>query len=225
MFDFIKKLFKKTPKGHSNKKPCPSGVKKTAACKTECPIKKEEKKVTVASAPEISEKTIVKEALVEETPVITEPIEKEAKKEAVESQVTEDVAPAAPESPAGPEYIIKLSDDGIYTFELVGADGKVIIKSGDYTLKRSCVSGIQSVRKNGSAENGEDRTEENYAKAPNPKYEITVDEKNKYRFSLKAPNGYVILTSQAYNAKRTCMRAVNLVRKNSFTENINDTTK
>jgi uncharacterized protein YegP (UPF0339 family) len=87
------------------------------------------------------------------------------------------------------------------------------------------VSGIQSVRKNGSTENTEDRTLENPTKAQNPKYEITVDDNSKYRFSLKAPNGYVILTSSAYVSKKTCIKVIEAIRAYSHTDKINDLTK
>ena len=122
-------------------------------------------------------------------------------------------------------YVIKLAGKGIYNFELVSSEGKTIVKSGDYTLKRSCVSGIQSVRKNGATDNIEDRTVEKPIKMPNPKYEITVDENAKYYFSLKAPNGYVILTSTAYNSRRSCLKTIENVKINSQTDSIQDMTK
>ena len=231
MFDFIKKLLKKTSKGRPNKRSCPApNVKKATACKNECPIKREEKQAPAVTECKCSEAPVKKEAVSVADECKAEAAVEEKEVEAAVTQTLENMADSKVEDATAdivpePEYVIKLAGEDIYSFELVGADGKTIVKSCDYTLKRSCVSGIQSVRKNGSTENLEDRSEENYTKSPNPKYELTVDENSKYRFSLKAPNGYIILTSQAYNAKRTCMRAINAVRKNSMTDRINDMTK
>jgi uncharacterized protein YegP (UPF0339 family) len=117
-------------------------------------------------------------------------------------------------------YVIKTLKGDIYKFDLTGPEGKTVIRSGEYTLKRSCVSGIQSVQKNGATENVEDRTADKIVKAPNPKYEIFLDEAEKYRFSLKAPNGYVILTSNAYVSKKSCLKAIENVRLYSKTEKV-----
>ena len=140
-------------------------------------------------------------------------VEKEAERE----EPKEEVRPGA--------YSIKLVKEGTYVFQLLGEEDEVIITSCEYTLKRSCVSGIQSVKKNGATENIEDQTAEKVIKTPNPKYEVFSDEKNKLRFRLKAPNGYVILTSSAYNSKKACLKAIEKARVCSQTEQINDYTK
>ena len=142
-----------------------------------------------------------------------ETVENEAERE----EPKEEVRPGA--------YSIKLVKEGTYVFQLLGEEDEVIITSGEYTLKRSCVSGIQSVKKNGATENIEDQTAEKVIKTPNPKYEVFSDEKNKLRFRLKAPNGYVILTSSAYNSKKACLKAIEKARACSQTDQINDYTK
>ena len=163
----------------------------------------EEKKsvaVAVEAAPETVETTF-------------ETVEENAERE----EPKEEVRPGA--------YSIKLVKEGTYVFQLLGEEDEVIITSGEYTLKRSCVSGIQSVKKNGATENIEDQTAEKVIKTPNPKYEVFSDEKNKLRFRLKAPNGYVILTSSAYNSKKACLKAIEKARVCSQTDQINDYTK
>lgn len=47
------------------------------------------------------------------------------------------------------------------------------------------------------------------------KFEVWVDKAGKYRFRLKAPNGEVIATSEAYNSKTSCMNGVQSVIKNA----------
>lgn len=47
------------------------------------------------------------------------------------------------------------------------------------------------------------------------KFEINKDKAGKHRFNLKAGNGQVILSSEAYESKASCMNGVESVRKNS----------
>ena len=47
------------------------------------------------------------------------------------------------------------------------------------------------------------------------KFEIKKDKAGKFRFNLKAGNGQVILSSEAYNSKAACDNGIESVRKNS----------
>ncbi|MBT8223335.1 MAG: YegP family protein, partial [Eudoraea sp.] len=47
------------------------------------------------------------------------------------------------------------------------------------------------------------------------KFEIKKDKAGKFRFNLKAGNGQVILSSEAYNSKSACDNGIDSVRKNS----------
>ncbi len=47
------------------------------------------------------------------------------------------------------------------------------------------------------------------------KFEIKKDKAGKYRFNLKAGNGQIILSSEAYESKSSCTNGVESVRKNS----------
>jgi uncharacterized protein YegP (UPF0339 family) len=47
------------------------------------------------------------------------------------------------------------------------------------------------------------------------KFEIKKDKAGHFRFNLKAGNGQVILTSEAYNSKSACENGIESVRKNS----------
>ncbi len=47
------------------------------------------------------------------------------------------------------------------------------------------------------------------------KFEITTRKNGEFQFNLKATNGQVILTSQGYATKATCLNGVESVKKNS----------
>ena len=46
------------------------------------------------------------------------------------------------------------------------------------------------------------------------KFEITTRKNGEFQFNLKATNGQVILTSQGYKSKATCLNGVESVKKN-----------
>lgn len=54
------------------------------------------------------------------------------------------------------------------------------------------------------------------------KFEIKTDKAGKYRFSLKARNGQVILTSQGYSSKSGCENGIESVRTNSKNDGMFD---
>lgn len=47
------------------------------------------------------------------------------------------------------------------------------------------------------------------------KFEWYLDKNSKYRFRLKAGNGEIIATSEAYNSKDSCMNGIESVKKNA----------
>ena len=50
------------------------------------------------------------------------------------------------------------------------------------------------------------------------KFEINKDKAGEFRFNLKAGNGQVILSSEGYKAKPSCMNGIESVRTNSQTD-------
>ncbi len=50
------------------------------------------------------------------------------------------------------------------------------------------------------------------------KFEVYKDKAGKYRYRLKAGNGQVILTGEAYNSKNACLEGIDSVKKNSQKE-------
>lgn len=47
------------------------------------------------------------------------------------------------------------------------------------------------------------------------KFEVKVRKDDQFQFNLKASNGQVILTSEAYTTKAACMNGIESVKKNS----------
>lgn len=228
MFNFLKSIFKKP-----RKKTAPQNSKAKVHCnsKTCAPLAQKSHDVNKSECTRSNETTVVvtnqaaEEIKTAETiKVAVESDKKEEVIEEVKAEETDSCDNKESNADLG-SFNIKISKDGIYFFELNSKDGENIITSSEYTLKRSCISGIQSVKKNGATENVEDQTAEKTVKKPNPKYEVYSDDKSKYRFKLKAPNGYMILTSSAYNSKKACLKAIENVRVYSQSETINDLTK
>ena len=49
---------------------------------------------------------------------------------------------------------------------------------------------------------------------PGPVFEIFKDIDQKDRFRLKAPNGEIIATSEAYNSKQACKKGIESMKNN-----------
>ena len=59
---------------------------------------------------------------------------------------------------------------------------------------------------------------------PEPVFEITKDVAEKFRFRLKASNGEIIATSEAYNSKQSCQNGIASVKANAPKAQIIDLT-
>jgi uncharacterized protein YegP (UPF0339 family) len=81
-------------------------------------------------------------------------------------------------------FEIKEDKAGEYRFNLVAANGQVILSSEGYKRKENCSKGIESVRRHS---------------ADLRFFERTISAHGKYHFNLKAANGEVIGTSQMYS--------------------------
>ncbi|WP_395091308.1 YegP family protein [Vaginella massiliensis] len=46
-------------------------------------------------------------------------------------------------------------------------------------------------------------------------FEIYIDKREEFRFRLKAKNGQIILASEGYTTKQSCLNGIESVRKNS----------
>lgn len=85
------------------------------------------------------------------------------------------------------KFELKQSKNGKFHFNLLAANGQVILSSEMYEAKASALNGIESVRKNGAAEARYERLD---AKDGSP------------YFTLKAANGQVIGQSQMYSGAK-----------------------
>ena len=112
------------------------------------------------------------------------------------------------------KFVIRTVSSGV-KFDLKAANGQTIATSEIYTSEAACRNGIESVRKNAPAAHIEDQTEEDYAAAAHPKFEMYEDKAGEYRFRLKARNGEIIAVSEGYVAKASCRNGIESVRKNA----------
>ena len=56
------------------------------------------------------------------------------------------------------------------------------------------------------------------------KFELYRDKASKYRFRLKASNGQVIATGEAYETKASALNGIESVRKNAASATLDDQT-
>ena len=111
------------------------------------------------------------------------------------------------------KFEVKAAKSG-YVFNLKAGNGQVIATSQTYKGKKSCLAGVESVRKN-CAVAVEDQTVEGFETLKNPKYEVYADKAGAYRFRLKASNGEIVVTGQGYKAKKSCMNGIASIAKNA----------
>ncbi|MCK4439745.1 YegP family protein [Candidatus Bathyarchaeota archaeon] len=58
-----------------------------------------------------------------------------------------------------------------------------------------------------------------------PKFEIYKDAAEKFRFRLKAPNGEIIASGEAYESKDACKNGIESIKTNAPKAEIVDTTQ
>ena len=113
------------------------------------------------------------------------------------------------------KFVIKKVKKGL-RFDLKAVNG-LIVASGDefYGNEAAAKKAIGVWQKNVAAAKVEDQTKPGYKKLKNPKFEIYKDERNQFRFKLKAGNGQVLAVSEAYKRKPSAQKGINSVIKNS----------
>ena len=121
------------------------------------------------------------------------------------------------------KFVIKKAKNGVM-FNLLAGNNQVIATSEVYTTMSACKNGIASVKKNSVAANMEDQTVEGFETAKNPKFEVYTDKAGKTRFRLKASNGEIIATGEAYESKAGCLNGIESIRKNAPDAEIVDKT-
>ena len=111
------------------------------------------------------------------------------------------------------KFVIKTGKTGV-RFNLLAGNGQVIGTSEIYKADASCLNGIESVRKC-SAGGIQDLTVEDSEKVKHPKFEVFLDKAGEFRFRLKARNGEIILASEGYKDKKSCLNGIESVKKNA----------
>ena len=112
------------------------------------------------------------------------------------------------------EFMMQQQKSG-FSFRLLASNGETIATSEQYCSEAACQRGIDSVCANAAAPL-EDLTLGEFG-IPNPKFQLYQDKRGQFRFRLKARNGRIIATSQAYRSKETCLEGIKSIRNNIST--------
>lgn len=82
------------------------------------------------------------------------------------------------------KIVLKKSDASEpYTFSFMNDEAKMLVKSENYAAKKSCLNGIESVKKNSQLDE---------------RIELCESKNAKFYFNVKASNGQVVATSALF---------------------------
>ena len=95
-------------------------------------------------------------------------------------------------------FELKKSEAGAFHINLLGENGKTIVRSEQYSSKASAQNGIESVRKNAENE---------------ARYELKEGSTGKFYFNLKAANGQIVGTSMMYATEADRAAAIAELKK------------
>ncbi len=98
------------------------------------------------------------------------------------------------------KFVAYTGKDGKYYFRLKAGNGEVIFTSQGYASKKSCLNGIESVRKN--------------SQDPD-RFEVRTAKDGRGYFVLKAVNGQEIGRSQMYKSDSGCRNGKKSVANNA----------
>ncbi len=113
------------------------------------------------------------------------------------------------------KFVVGTTKNDGFRFNLKAGNGEIIATSETYSTESSCLSGIESVRKNAVEAKLEDQTVDNFETLTNPKFEVYKDKAGEFRFRLKARNGEIICHGESYKAKASCLNGIESIRKNA----------
>ena len=147
-------------------------------------------------------------------------------KKAVKAAPTEEKDPEAAEKEApftGKFEINKTKDGKKYFFNLYASNKVGIATSQMYASAQSAMIGIKSVMNISATAPVEDQTLKTYETLPYPKWEIYLDNGEKYRFRLNAANGSCVCHSQGYTTKNACKNGIDSIIRSSRNPEIEKT--
>ena len=111
--------------------------------------------------------------------------------------------------------INRTKDGKKYFFNLFASNKVGIATSQMYASAQSALTGVKSVIVNAPKAPIEDQTLKTYETLPYPKWEIYLDNGNKYRFRLNATNGSCVCHSQGYTTKTACKNGIDSIIRSS----------
>ena len=94
--------------------------------------------------------------------------------------------------------VFQSTKDKKFYFRLRNTKGDIVMKSQGYSTKRTCMNGIESVRKNCQVAE---------------RFDAKVARNGKHLFNIVARNGQVVATSSRWDAKRSCTTNMTSVKK------------
>lgn len=98
-----------------------------------------------------------------------------------------------------------------YRFRLRAPNNEIIAVSEGYRSRTSCINGVKTVKRYCNADIQDQTTDG--PPLSNPKFQIYQDAANKYRFRLRALNGEIILTGEAYESKQGCQNGIQAIKR------------
>ena len=98
------------------------------------------------------------------------------------------------------KFEITKRKNGEFQFNLKAGNGQIILTSEGYAAKAGCENGIESVRTNSKIDE---------------RFERKTNSKNKPYFNLKASNGQIIGTSEAYESTASRDNGIESVKNNA----------
>lgn len=98
------------------------------------------------------------------------------------------------------KFEIYVDKAGEFRFRLKAANGQNILASEGYKQRASVINGVHSVQTNAPDDN---------------RYERKMTTSGKHMFNLKAGNGQVIGTSEAYESAASREKGIESVKKNA----------
>ncbi len=106
--------------------------------------------------------------------------------------------------------VVKPSRDGRFVYVIYAGNKQVIAKSAQtYASAANCKSAVESVAKIAKSVPIEDQTLVNKETFKYPKFELYMDNGDKYRFRLCASNGQNLLAcTQGYTQKASCKNGI-----------------
>lgn len=186
-------------------------VKTAAKPKATAPKAAETKAPTPKKAQDTSKQT--------EKPIQKKDNVKEIKapaKEESNEEIIEDVSSGDEKKSYTGKFEVNRSKDGKKFFFNLFASNKVgIATSQMYSSAQSALTGVKSVIVNAPKAPIEDQTLKTFETLPNPKWEIYLDNGNKYRFRLNATNGSCVCHSQGYTTKTACKNGIDSIIRSS----------